>query len=355
MRRIWNQFVLWAGTGFFVWSLVIVQSFIRRRKMSHNNGVAAVGKIKILDNPDIPATDFFTPGKEFPCRLRHASAAFMDDAMLLVRAASLKFANNPIDSPLDIEMNTGRSLFWSVSNFLKFAGNQHEHGGVQYVSYYRKFPAGRDAGQDSVARNPSTYANLDYRSQCPFAFNAKDGIPRYVNFRMIPVDKQVEELVNSEEQIGIFFGDQRILEGETRNRNYLKNEYIERVAKGPVEYILQLQLHVVSKDDNELVTCSNKIWDESTHPWLDLAHVTIDRTLSYEESMLMYYSLRHSPKCISMLPAESIHDYNSINYIRAKADIAKRARLFTYKLRGMPPELKDEGRRNITELTCEQK
>jgi arachidonate 5-lipoxygenase len=353
IRRRWAKFVLWFYSWSFIWALVIIQSLWRRRKMSHNNGLAAAGKLRILDNPQIPETDFFQPGKEFPCRIRHASAAFMDDAMLLVRAASIKFSDQPIDSPLDIEMNTGRALFWSVWNFLQFAKNQHEHGGIQYESYYRKFPAGRDGGQDSVSRDPSSYSRLDFRSQCPFLFNAKDGKRRYVNFRLIPADRDFEKLKNSPEQIGWFFGDQRMLEKDPRNRNYLKHEYADRLKRGPVEYLLQLQLHEATENDSELVFCSNKIWDEATHPWLDLAAVTIDRMLTYEESMLMYFSLNNRPKEIGLIEATSIHDYNSLNYIRARADIAKKARLFAYRLFGMPKALPDEGPRNVTEITCE--
>ncbi len=209
------------------------------------------------------------------------------------------------------------------------------------------------AAQDSVARDPSSYSRLDYRSQCPFLFNAKDGIRRYVNFRLIPADRDVEPLVNSPEQIGWFFGDQRMVPGDPRNRNYLKHEYAERLKRGPIEYVLQLQLHEATEHDSELIFCSNKIWDEASHPWIDLAHVTIDRMLTYEESMLMYFSLNNRPNAIGLIDATSIHDYNSLNYIRARADLAKKARLFAYRLFGMPKALPDEGPRNVTEVTCE--
>lgn len=354
MRRLLDKFLLWTSSTFFCWFLVIVQSIIRRRKMSHNKGFAGSGKLRIVDDPQFPAAEFFEPGREFPCRIRHATASMMDDAMLVVRGASIKFSDNPVESPLDIEMNTGRSLFWSVSNFLTFGKNQHEHGGIQYESYYLKYPAGRDAGQDSISRTPSSYATLDYRSQCPFLFNAKDGKRRYVNFRLIPADQEVEALVNRPDQIGVFFGDVRILPDEPRNRNYLKHEYVERIEKSSVEYTLQLQLHESSEHDTEVIFCSNKIWDEATHPWLDVARVTIDRLLTYKESMLMYFSLNHHPTSIGMIEATSIHDYNSLNYLRARVDIAKKARLIAYKWFGMPKELPDEGKRNVTELTCEQ-
>lgn len=354
MRRLYDKFVLWAAVQFFAWSLVFVQSFWRRRKMSHNNGLAAAGKLRIVDNPQFPAAEFFEPGREFPCRIRHATASMMDDGQLTVKAASIKFSDNPVESPLDIEMNTGRSLFWSVANFLTFAKNQHEHNGIQYESFYLKYPAGRDAGQDSVARNPSSYSRLDFRSQAPFLFNAKDGKRRYVNFRLIPADRNIEPLVNRPDQIGLFWGNQQIVPGEPRNRNYLKHEYADRLSKGPIEYLLQLQLHEASDQDVPLIFCSNYVWDEATHPWMDLAHIKIDRLLTYEESMLMWFSLNHHPKSIGLIEATSIHDYNSLNYIRASVDRAKRCRILAYKMFGMQKPLPDIGPRNVTELTCEQ-
>ena len=354
MRRLYDRFVLWANATFFCWSLVIVQSLIRRRKMSHNNGLAAAGTLRIVDDPQFPAADFFEPGREFPCRIRHATASMMDDAMTTVKSASIKFSDSAVESPFDILMNTGRSLFWSAANFFDFVRNQHEHGGVQYESYYRKHPAGRDAAQDSVVRDPSSYSRLDYRSQCPFLFNAKDGKRRYVNFRVIPADRDVESLANTPDEIGLFFGDQRKLPDDPRTRNALKHEYAERLGKGPVEYLLQLQLHEATDQDSELIFCCNKVWDEATHPWMDLARVTITRMLTYEESMLMYFTLNHRPGSIGIIPAKSMDDYNSMNYLRAKMDPARKVRLFAYRLFGIPKALPDEGPRNVTELTCER-
>src|SRR5207302_1920171 len=43
--RLLDKFILWSETWFFVWMLVLVQSLWHRRKMSHNNGMAAAGKL----------------------------------------------------------------------------------------------------------------------------------------------------------------------------------------------------------------------------------------------------------------------------------------------------------------------
>ena len=50
-------------------------------------------------------------------------------------------------------------------------------------------------------------------------------------------------------------------------------------------------------------------------------------TFSLDENNEMRYSVRHCPPSLALLPAESIDDYNSINYMRARSDSAKSARL----------------------------
>lgn len=38
--------------------------------LQHNNGVSALGYAVVLDDPRVPKTDFFTPGRIFRTRLR---------------------------------------------------------------------------------------------------------------------------------------------------------------------------------------------------------------------------------------------------------------------------------------------
>ena len=57
----------------------------------------------------------------------------------------------------------------------------------------------------------------------------------------------------------------------------------------------------------------------------------------------MIYSLRSCPPSLDLIPAKSIDDYNSINYLRAAADIAKHARDFEREIfagsRALPLEV----------------
>src|SRR5690242_16049398 len=83
-------------------ALICADSFFNRKRMSHMQGVLARGRVRVVDQPTFPDHDFFRPGREFPCRLRHASAAFEDEALLSVRAASLKFADSDFAGPFDL-------------------------------------------------------------------------------------------------------------------------------------------------------------------------------------------------------------------------------------------------------------
>src|ERR1700761_3464695 len=84
--------------------LASVDAIRTGRRLSHMSGVAGRGTIRVVDNPTFPEHEFFRAGRTFPCRLRHSSATYPDEAMLQVRGLALKFADTDYEAPLDIEM-----------------------------------------------------------------------------------------------------------------------------------------------------------------------------------------------------------------------------------------------------------
>lgn len=356
LTRIWDKLLLELASAFFVSSLTLYYSLILRRKMSHNNGVTLSGEIEIVKDQNFPPHSFFVPGKKFECRIRHAAAGFMDDAMLCVRSVSIKFSNERVKSPLDLEFNTGRSLFWSVRNFFQFAMWKKEFRGMAYQKFWLKFPAGQQAGQDSVCNNPSSYASLAYYSQTPTLFIGDDGKKRYAKYRVIPADGQAESQKNSVDEIGYFWGDQRVEPDTPLHRNYLKEEMKNRIEKyGEVHYKLQIQLADEEVANyNPAIFNSNIHWDENLHPWHDLANFFTNKVLSHTENVMTYYGFSNCPKSLHVIPATSIDDYNSLNHLRMRAGIAKKVRIWSTNVFGMPKALPDMGPRNIDELTCEK-
>ena len=334
-----KRFQLWLYARGWALALTIAASFMLRKRMSHNNGLVASGRLRIVDNPRFPAHDFLVPGRQMKCRLRHASVSYDDDTIIQVRSASLKFADSREDSPLDLEMNTGTiSLFWTARNFFEFAFDRQMKEGLAFRDFYRKYPRGLLAAKEGIRKSPSSFADLKYHSQCTQAFTGKDGVRRYCRFRLIP-DPEVPEtgLMRPEELENLWV--EVVAPGETRSPHYLKREFAERLARGPVRYRLQMQLHTPTQQDSEELFNCNVAWDEASHPYVDVAEVEVDTLLPHEESEWMVFSVGHHPPSLALLPAKSLDDYNSVNYLRAHSTLAKRARLLAYKLFGMPKPL----------------
>ncbi|QRK10605.1 hypothetical protein JQX13_11250 [Archangium violaceum] len=310
--------------------------------MSHDNGIAARGRIRITENPTFPAHDFFEPGREFACRLRHASVSYPDDTVIQVRAASLKFADSDYESPLDLEMNTGTiSLFWSARNFIEFVTKKNPRvNGLDYVEYYKDNPRGLLASAEGVRKDPSTFTQLYYHSQVPLRFVGKDGVLRYAKYRLIPENRGPETGLMPPNATQTLWDED--LTDPSRSPNYLKEELADRLSRGPVTYHLQIQLHTPRPGESAEILNSNVAWDEATHPHMDLGTVTLEEVLPFEDSVRMRFSMSHHPPSLGLLPAESVDDYNSLNYMRRASNVAKRFRLLFCQLLGERKPLPSE-------------
>jgi catalase len=346
MKDLWHKIYLWLFSQMFSWIIVLTLSLFYRKRMSHDNGIAGIGKLTIVPNPKFPQHDFFVPGKVFPARIRHASATFLDDAMNCIRSFSVKFSDHHFKSPFDIEMNTGEiNLFWSAHSFLQFAKMRKQKYGLQYIEYYKKYPEGLKGAQMALRRNPSSFQNLRYYSLTPYKFIGKDNVKRYAKYRVRPLNNEPETGIQHE-MSNIDTGNQRILPFETRGRNYLKYEFEERVKNKEANYMMQIQTRMAHDDEDPEIFNNMIPWDEEAHPWHDLAVVEIDEILDWKESTKTSFSLNNMPKTLGIIPAKSIYDYNSLNYMRAHSEKAKVARLLSYKLFGYPKPIPNNDDRN---------
>jgi arachidonate 5-lipoxygenase len=349
LGRAFDKAQLWLYASIFALGLAIFLSLPKRQRMSHNNGIAARGTLRIVEHPQFPAHTFFSPGKVYPCRIRHASATFLDDAMNCIRSISIKFSDHHLKSPFDIEMNSGVvSLFWSAVSFLKFASLRQEKWGVEYQNYNRKYPDGLRGSQAAGRRHVTSFHNVHYYCKTPFLFLGDDGVKRYAKYRVLPFDPEPETGLETDpsdwDQCN-----QRVLPHETRGRNFLKHEYEDRVAREGAKYRMQIQTRYAQDDEDPEVFNNMIVWDEALHPWVDLAVIDIDETLDWRESLLTTFSVNNMPRTLGVLPAASIYDYNSLNYLRAHSELARKARLLSYKLFGLPPPIPDNDNRNVSE------
>ncbi|EGV20546.1 lipoxygenase family protein [Thiocapsa marina] len=326
-------------------TLITLNSIVTRQRMSHENGLVVRGQARILADVDLPPNGFFTPGKVFPCRLRHASVSFLDDAALVVRGASVKFADEAVESPFDMLMNNGNSTpFWNMDTFFQFTLARIRGGRAHLIGYFKRHPRCYMNVRDALRRDPSSFANLYYYSQIPLRFIAEDAVERYAKFRLIPWDETPERDGIPDEgdlQTPWF---QEAQPNERRGRNYLKDAYRRRLDKQHVRYRFQIQLlEWRDSDDRDYELSSLYPWNEDDCPWRDLAEVTITEALEDTEGNECLFSLRHLPQTVlQTIPARCFRDGPSIDYLRLAGWWPRRARLLMYRLRGQPPRIPDE-------------
>jgi len=335
-----NRFFLWALTTSII-TMVSLNSLFGRQRMSHENGLVARGKIRIVDDLKIPPSQFFKPGQEFPCRVRHASVSFADDARLVVRSGSLKFDDSDHASPLDIMMNTGtEGPFANAGDFLRFMITTIRGREQHLQPYLHDKPAIAKGIQNSICY-PDTFALLNYHSKTALGYRDATGKNWYIKFKMAPFDRGPDRGRPTEDELDEYWL-QEVKPGEVRSRNFLKDEFRKRLEEGPVKYHLQAQFHEVRKDEDRNVLNCAVAWDEETCPWLDVAEVEVDEIIPTEEGNLTWFDICNHPSCMSIPQAQSIFDPASINYLRTKDIWARRARMLGYKWRGQLPPLVDD-------------
>lgn len=341
---VYRRLVLALAT-FGVTLLITLNSLFGKVRMSHENGIVLRGRLRIAPDVRVPAHDFFEPGKSFVCRIRHGAASFTDDAKLVVRSASIKFADARGKSPMDILMNTGRMpLFWNARTFMQFMRRSMAGKGKHYVPYLRQHPQAAAGGGDSVRRDPVSPHRLVYLTQTTFGFIGIDRVFRYARYRLLPEPFDGLESGAPDEFDRHHAWLQNPNPDETRHRNYLKDATRQLLAAGDVmRYRLQIQLRLAPPNDEiepEWIA-SSVPWDETVFPWLDLGELEVNEALSHQESMLTWFDIGHHPESLPIPRARSIDDAHSLNHLRLAGIWATRARLLSYALTGVPPAFPD--------------
>ena len=117
-----------------------LKTLASQERGAYPGSVGAIGAITVLNNPLLPAHDFFIEGRVFPVRLRHRNLIAPDDAQLDVRTVSLKFADSDSESPFDLVMQTGEQApFWSIFSFDKMM-TAFKEGPQTFEAYCREDP-----------------------------------------------------------------------------------------------------------------------------------------------------------------------------------------------------------------------
>ena len=289
------------------------------RRATHMRGVGARGRVKIVDAPEFPEHDFFSAGREFPCRIRHANASFYDDASIQVRGFSIKFADSQFESPLDVIMNSGATAaFWSFSSFMAFVDGRMkctEENWEGQREFMRLLPTAYLGTIESVRVAPSSWDDVTYYSKIAFPFRARDGVTRYCKYRAIRCGLEHESgLVGDSIQQQPWV--QCRQPNESKPVSYLVDEYNSRLSAGPIVYKLQIQIRDWQSDDTAEFFNLSRYWDETQYPWRDLADVIVESPLDESETDRMAMWLGHQPPSLGLTAADSVDDYRSLAWGR---------------------------------------
>lgn len=295
---------------------------------THTTGMAARGFARIITPPDFPDNDFLQFGRTYPIVIRHATPrpamptpdhpkGDTDDRSLDGGAISIKFLDAGDDTGFgfhDILMNTGRVLFVRSAR----AFNTMIH-----TPFGQRGPLLRVKGKDdwvvddeklTEAYRTGSFTEFYYHSQIAFEFTDSAGTVRYIKFRSIPADRGPER--------GLF-PPSILAHGDTfaprwpddqRAEDFRRTDFAVRVNHLTVNYLLQAQLHPAGDTDALNPT---EYWDERNHPWIDVAHLHLNQTLTYEEMDALEFAANRTHDSINLPLAQTADDYASMGHARA--------------------------------------
>lgn len=313
-----------------------LNALAKRGRGTHTWGVGASGTARVVDAPSFPGNAFFRPGRSFGVRLRHATLQQTDDASKDIRSAS--FALEDAGERLDLFLHTGTANpFWNATTFLQFvwATLRGEKG---QIAYMERWPLARAAAVGGLRRAPDSFADLSYVSMMVFRYEDADGRELYARYRLQREDRGPDSGIPLQPDAERPW-DQARLAAEARPPDYLRKELVERLGRGPVRFHLQLQVHVPSPADDVEITNAGRAWDEASHPWHELAELTLDAHLPPAETEGLKLRITNHPPSLGWLRATTLADYNSLGHIRASIyPPAQRARSLTTLLGAKPKE-----------------
>ncbi|MBP0021049.1 MAG: hypothetical protein J7647_26285 [Cyanobacteria bacterium SBLK] len=323
MKKIWQTIAFF----FYLIGAAILFSlaaFKNKGRSTHKYGVGGAGTLKVIDRPEFPEHEFWQAGKVFPLQIRHGAVTFEDDAAMDLRSASFKLSEHPEESPLDIIMNTGPRTFRDIVEFWNFTlasvrGKTEDEpvSSKGLETYCQSEPIFKEIFAETLRRAPDSFSQMYYHSKLVNYFKARDGKVRYVKYRLIPGDRGIDS--------GVISGEdwekpwlQKRRSDETRPIDYLRKEYGERLSREPIIFHLQLRLHDDIQEDKTTIFTQEREWSEETSPWLDLATVTIDRTLSFKETEKLSFNIGRQPDSLGAVEGFSSRDPNSVNAARIR-------------------------------------
>ena len=189
-------------------------------------------------------------------------------------------------------------------------------------------------GRDSLKRDPQSVGSIEYNSKTCLGLIDLEGNDYYVRYRLHPLSYDVDGDASEQDRQHPWF--QNPLPDEPRHRNYIKDELKERLDGNTIEFMLRMQARLKPPGPDPQWVTAEYDWDEAVTPWCDVAHIVLDEALDYKESQRTWFEMSNHPDSLPVPLGVSIDDPHSLNNLRVASIWARRARLFSYKLRGIP-------------------
>jgi linolenate 9R-lipoxygenase len=255
-----------------------------RGRGTHTDGIIVKGNLTVLQSSDVPSHSLFTPGKKYDLIFRHANivGGAKDDALINGRGSAIRIGNigDDLSKPrlLDLVLNTGEVFGLPTARLYHqfFGSDFHQKSDMLASGSLRRYAV------EAALRNPDSFTELYYHTQLCYEWVDSKKKSRYARFRLLNPNQSTEGgLLDDNVEIGprLVLPRKR---GDTREKNYLRNEFRQRFADGNiVEYVLQAQFRSI---EDVAVDCSNP-WDPNTYPWLDIAAIVLNQ----DESENDYY------------------------------------------------------------------
>lgn len=300
----------------------------RGRRASHSFGISALGEMTVFPEISIPQHRLLTPGRKFPVVLRHANiGGSPDDAILDGRGATLRILHGDINEDLttlnlddyiaDILMGTGRCF--TMNNAESFSrwilGSMEER-----TKLLKEFTNMHSILAETI-RNPDSYTKLHYYSETTYAFRSSaEGAPEYfMRYRLINADRSADTGFIPSEDVRLPVDHLPRLANDCRPANYLRQDFQQQVTTNGVQYILQIQLQVVSDSPeiNELAKDCTIPWDERTYPFQDVALLSLKSIVPDEVAEQLEFNPYHAPADLALILAHSVNETASINHLRS--------------------------------------
>jgi thioesterase domain-containing protein/acyl carrier protein len=289
----------------------------QRTRPLHPTSVGARGVLRVVDDAASPAQAFFRPGRTFPVVGRYSNSHGDDDQEVSVRGLSLRLLETGADLAsglLDITFSTGAYFFAPDADAFRHltAGTE-----AQRDAYLAAHPRLRALFWDRM-RTATSYPAYEFHSQTPRAFVAEDGTHLLARYRVLPRHETVRP---GHHDPGDEWWPSTAPEPGFRPPVLpaaLRDDLRSRLGSGGVDGVLQVQLHPVGEDADEVARAldATRPWPDSC-TWSDLATFRFDHPLAQDETDALAFDPALAPPELNIALSSSPRSTASVDHLRA--------------------------------------